>query len=131
MAQVTLHSIDTSGNLQIEGAELNRLIQLFNTRFTTADGKVRTGAYLVQSGTIDGFAPDSTRDLGAVVTLAKYHSADTNLNGQIEGSELNRVIQLFNTRYTTADGKVRTGAYKLQGGTIDGFAPDPDRAPPL
>ena len=124
--QVTFHSVDTSGNRQIEGSELNRLIQLFNTRFTTPDGKIRTGAYVIQADTIDGFAPDSSRDLGTPVTLARYHGADTSRNGQIEGSELNRVIQLFNTRFTTPDGKIRTGAYKLQSDTIDGFAPDPD-----
>ncbi len=126
-----LHDADTNGNDKIDVTELSRVITLYNTRFTTPDGKIRTGAYSVATtATVDGFAPDSARDPNTSVTLTRYHSADTNHNGRIDVTELSRVITLYNTRFTTPDGKIRTGFYKLAPGTQpDGFAPDPARAP--
>lgn len=49
------------------------------------------------------------------------HSADTNHDFKIGLLELTRVIELYNTR----SGSLRTGRYKIQIGTEDGFAPDP------
>jgi hypothetical protein len=49
---------------------------------------------------------------------ATYHSADTNRDLRLSLVELTRVIELYNTR----QGNVRTGAYRLQDGTEDGFA---------
>ena len=49
------------------------------------------------------------------------HSADTNSDFRISLVELTRVIELYNVR----SGSVRTGAYRLQGGAEDGFAPGP------
>lgn len=57
------------------------------------------------------------------------HTADTNQNSKIDATELSRLIVLYNTRYTSpTDGsRVRTGSYKLQLGTVDGFGTEPTR----
>jgi hypothetical protein len=49
------------------------------------------------------------------------HSADSNQDGRISLLELTRVIELYNTR----TGSVRTGEYRAQEGTEDGFAGGP------
>jgi hypothetical protein len=56
-----------------------------------------------------------------VVTLAFYHSADTNRDAKISLVELTRVIELYNYRV----GTTRTGEYHVQAGTEDGYAPGP------
>lgn len=53
--------------------------------------------------------------------LTNYHSADTSRDGRLSLLELTRVIELFDMRVGTA----RTGAYRLQAGSEDGFAPGP------
>lgn len=54
-----------------------------------------------------------------------YHSADYNKDWKIELAELTRVISLYNTtNVITGD---RTGCYKVDNGSIDGFASDPTR----
>jgi sugar lactone lactonase YvrE len=58
------------------------------------------------------------------LTIGLAHSADTNGDFRIGLFELTRVIELYNTR----NGGVRTGAYKIQEGTEDGFGADPTRA---
>ena len=125
-----LHTADTNQNSKIDVSELTRVIALYNTRFTTVDGKVRTGSYKLQTATADGFATDTARDPATVVTLAAYHSADYNRNGKIDVADLTRVITLYNTRFTTVDGKVRTGFYKVATTTtVDGYTTDPTRDP--
>ena len=93
------------------------MIELYNTRIGTA----RTGCYKIESGSEDGFTPESTRTASAVVTLANWHSADSNRDGKIGLLELTRVIELYNYR----SGSIRTGAYHLEVGTEDGFALGP------
>ena len=61
-----------------------------------------------------------------VVVGAARHSADTDANGRLSLFELTRVIELYNAR----NGTVRTGAYKLDAATEDGFAPDLVRSGP-
>ena len=112
------HSADTGRDLRIGLVELTRVIELYNTRIGTA----RTGCYKIESGSEDGFTPESTRTASAVVTLANWHSADSNRDGKIGLLELTRVIELYNVR----SGSVRTGAYRLLAGTEDGFAPGPE-----
>lgn len=51
---------------------------------------------------------------------APNHSADTDLDFRINLQELTRVIELYNTR----NGSTRTGYYKVQPGSEDGFASD-------
>ena len=112
------HSADFSGDYKIDLNELTRVIQLYNTR----NGTVRTGRYLVQAtGTEDGFNVDLTTPNIATVSLARYHSADSDKDGKITLVELTRVIELYNTRA----GTTRTGAYRTQLGTEDGFASAP------
>ena len=48
------------------------------------------------------------------------HSADTNRDGRISLLELTRAIELFNTH----NGTRRTGCYKVDSGSEDGFNPD-------
>jgi hypothetical protein len=122
--RVGTHSADTNRDFRISLIELTRMIELFNTR----NGTTRTGSYGVQEGTEDGFAPDAARAPGAAVTLAKFHAADTRgatagtpPDGSIGLVELTRVIELYNVRTLT----VRTGAYRAQAATEDGFAPGP------
>ncbi|MBI2514347.1 MAG: hypothetical protein HYV96_20430 [Opitutae bacterium] len=111
------HAADTNKDWKISLLELTRVIELYNTRSGTA----RTGCYQVQDGTEDGFAPDSNRAANASVTLAHYHSADTNHDGKLSLLELTRAIEIYNYR----SGTTRTGQYRAQTGTEDGFAPGP------
>lgn len=55
-----------------------------------------------------------------VVSQVFSHSADTDRNFRLGLFELTRVIELYNTRLTS----LRTGRYKVQPGTEDGFAAD-------
>ncbi len=110
------HNADTNQNYEIGLTELLRVIELYNTR----NGTLRTGAYAVdETNEEDGFGTDPARLNTAVVTLARYHTADTNHDGKLGLTELLRVIELYNFR----SGTVRTGQYRIQAGTEDGFAP--------
>ena len=93
------------------------MIEIYDTR----RGTLRTGCYALATTTTDGFAPDENRLFGASVTLTRYHSADSNSDGRFSLTELTRVIELYSTRA----GTTRTGAYRVQAGTEDGFAPGP------
>jgi hypothetical protein len=111
------HSADENHTGQISLLELTRVIELYNTH----NGTTRTGAYLDQAGTEDGFAPDTSRTLGQAGTLGYYHSADEGQVGYLTLTDLTRVIELYNYHNGTA----RTGDYHDQPGTEDGFAPGP------
>jgi uncharacterized delta-60 repeat protein len=111
------HSADTDGNFRISLFELTRVIELFNTRY----GGGRTGCYRIDAGGEDGFNPEPTRSGAAAAALERYHSADTSRDGRLSLFELTRVIELFNFR----SGAQRTGQYRVQAGTEDGFAPGP------
>jgi hypothetical protein len=56
-----------------------------------------------------------------VLRSASMHTADSNRDGKINLMELTRVIELYNYR----TGTTRTGQYKPQAGTEDGFAAGP------
>lgn len=113
-----LHSADTDRNFRISLLELTRLIELYNCR----NGTTRTGCYAVAtSATEDGFAADPARSSSAAITLSCYHSADFNHDGKISLVELTRVIELYNYR----SGTTRTGQYRSQAGTEDGFMAGP------
>ena len=56
-----------------------------------------------------------------VLRSASMHTADSNRDGKISLTELTRVIELYNYR----SGTTRTGQYKPQAGTEDGFAAGP------
>ncbi len=114
---VTSHDADSDRNFRISLLELTRVIELYNTR----NGTTRTGCYKVETGTEDGFASEPTRASSATVTLTRNHSADSDHNGKLSLLELTRVIELYNTR----SGTIRTGAYHVQAGTEDGYAPGP------
>ncbi len=116
------HSADTDRDFQISLFELTRVIELYNTR----SASVRTGAYVEQAGTEDGFTADTVRLTPA--THARFHSADTRgasagspRDGMIDLFELTRMIELYNAR----EGTVRTGRYRAEQGTEDGFAAGP------
>ena len=117
VAQITTHTADTNADFRISLVELTRVIELFNTRILT----MRTGRYLIQDGTEDGFGLDTITPSAAPATLARFHSADSNRNATISLFELTRVIELFNARAGTA----RTGAYHAFSGSEDGFEPGP------
>jgi hypothetical protein len=112
------HSADTNADYRLSLLELTRVIELYNTR----NGPTRTGAYAPSvAPTEDGFAPDAARLANAAATLTRHHSADTNRDGRLSLFELTRVIELYNTR----SGGTRTGQYRPQEGTEDGFDPAP------
>ncbi len=112
------HSADTNRDGRLSLLELTRVIELYNTR----NGSARTGCYGVpQAATEDGFAPDPERLASAVVPAVRYHSADSSRDGSVSLLELTRVIELYNYR----SGMTRTGQYRVQAGTEDGFAPGP------
>ncbi len=110
--QGTVHSADTNADMKFSLGELLRVIELYNYR----NGTTRTGAYTEQHGTEDGFVPGPDGGL-----LTKFHSADTNIDGKLSLGELLRVIELYNYRV----GTTRTGQYRPQAGTEDGFDPGP------
>lgn len=89
---------------------------------TTNDASLVASASVVQSGaTIPLIAqPDPL----VVASITKRHSADSNGDGQIDLFELTRVIELYNRSL----GTLRTGAYKLDATSEDGFAPDASRS---
>ncbi len=114
--QFVYHDADTSRDFRIGLLELTRVIELFNTR----NAAVRTGAYgVATTATEDGFLPEPARAGSAVVSLNRYHTADTNRDGKVSLLELTRVIELYNYR----SGGSRTGQYRRQTGTEDGFEP--------
>ncbi len=132
ISPVLHHAADTNQDFAIDLNELLRVISLYNTRFTSPEGLVQTGCYRVQVGSIDGFATDTTKAAPAApgeAGLTRYHSADTNRDGALDLNELLRVISLYNTRFTSPEGLIQTGFYRVQVGTIDGYATDPTRAP--
>ncbi len=110
----SIHSADTDDDHQLSLTELLRVIELYNTR----SGTTRTGRYQSGVATVDGFAPATGSEEPSTTTL--YHSADTNRDAQLDLTELLRVIELYNTR----SGTTRTGAYRVDPTTADGFAPD-------
>ncbi len=112
------HSADSNQDGAFDLSELLRVIELYNTR----NGTTRTGHYKVQAGTEDGFAsnPDLTNNESG--NLSVFHSADYDQNGQLDLSELLRVIELYNYR----SGTTRTGEYHPASGTEDGYAPGPE-----
>jgi len=111
------HTADTDGDNRFSLSELLRVIEIYNTRF----GTTRTGHYQVESGTEDGFATNPNLSGSESGNLARFHAADSNRDGKLGLSELLRVIELYNYR----EGTVRTGAYRAENGTEDGFAPGP------
>lgn len=111
------HSADTNRDRKLSLLELTRVIELYSTRYGTA----RSGGYSVQAAGEDGFAPAPDRPSSAKPTLAAWHAADSNRDGQISLNELLRVIELFNQRITSTN--IRTGAYLPRGDTEDGFMP--------
>lgn len=117
LVPVAYHDADSDHNFRINLFELTRAIELYNTR----NASIRTGAYKVQAGSEDGFAPDLARANATVVTLTRYHSADADRNGKLDLLELTRVIELYNY----VSGTNRTGEYHAQTGTEDGFAAGP------
>jgi len=56
-----------------------------------------------------------------IIRSASNHSADTNRDFKISLTELTRVIELYNYR----SGTNRTGQFKIQNNTEDGFSPGP------
>lgn len=56
-----------------------------------------------------------------VPSTPPFHTADTDGDSRFSLSELLRVIELYNTR----NGTTRTGHYRVQSDTEDGFAPEP------
>lgn len=121
--RVSFHSADTNQDGMISLTELLRVIELYNTR----NGTQRTGAYRVDATNAeDGFNTEPSRANGTVVTLAKFHSADTNHDGSLSLQELLRVIELYNHR----TGTQRDGLYHLDATNIeDGFSPGPAPTP--
>ena len=110
------HSADTDANGAISLSELTRVIELYNTR----NGTTRTGAYRRATATTeDGFAADEARTDGQLPAFTGLHTADSSRNGTIDLFELTRVIQLYNHR----EGTLRTGRYRVQPDSEDGFAP--------
>ncbi len=110
-----LHSADVDGDRRISLSELLRVIELYNTRH----GSQRTGAYRQDDFTDDGFGTDTFTAPTESIWLARHHNADTDADGRLNLSELLRVIELYNTRA----GTTRTGAYRPEAGTTDGFSP--------
>lgn len=116
-SQNSFHDADTDRDMSIGLSELLRVIELYNTRLGTS----RTGCYGVADGTADGFEPDSETPAGTTPELSRYHSGDSDRNAEISLSELLRVIEIYNYR----EGTSRTGQYRLDPTSVDGFAPGP------
>jgi len=117
VSPITTHSADTDKNFSLSLLELTRVIEVYNTR----NGTSRTGGYKVDATGEDGFGPEPTRTSSADVTLAVYHSADSDRNGRLSLSELTRVIELYNYRV----GTIRTGDYHVHPDSEDGYNSGP------
>lgn len=111
------HSADFDQNGQLDLGELLRVIEIYNTRFGTA----RTGLYKVNASSEDGFEIDASNDGASGGTLARYHSADFDRDAKVSLPELLRVIELYNFRV----GTTRTGDYRVDPTSEDGFATGP------
>jgi hypothetical protein len=111
------HSADEAKVGSINLSDLTRVIELYNTRF----GNIRTGCYLTNVSSEDGFDPDLSRPNAAPFALPYFHSADEGDVGNLDLSDLTRVIEIYNYR----SGSVRTGQYSAAAGTEDGFQPGP------
>lgn len=116
-SSVVFHDADYIQDGRLDLTELLRVIALYNTR----NGTIRTGRYLVNAGSADGFDADAATADGATANLTRYHSADYDRNAQLSLTELLRVIALYNYR----EGTTRTGAYHRDPTTEDGFAAGP------
>lgn len=124
------HSADTDRDGKISYEEFYRVVELYNY----GENGVRRGYYHAQPGTVDGFTTGhaeltgtqanrrtSTLSAGRVHEYNPIlHSADYDGDNRIGPEEFNRVIELYNTRV----GTTRTGAYRVDPTSIDGFAPD-------
>ena len=110
------HAADTDRDRNIDLSELLRVIELYNTR----SGTSRTGRYRLNARSVDGF--DVDLEDGAFGEVSVFHSADTDNDATVSLGELLRVIELYNTRAGTS----RTGAYRVAGDSVDGFAPGSD-----
>lgn len=113
------HSADSNEDFAIDLPELLRVIELYNTR----DGSTRTGRYEPDAATTDGFAPKPDQPAGRMALYPTYHSADFDRNGAVSLTELLRLIELYNTREDSS----RTGRYRVDASTDDGFGPDSGR----
>ena len=111
------HSADEDKIGALNLSDLTRVIELYNTH----SGSIRTGCYLTDEASEDGFAPDASRATSAPFTLPYYHSADEADAGSLTLSNLTRVIALYNYHA----GSSRTGQYSIAAGTEDGFQPGP------
>jgi hypothetical protein len=111
------HSADEGHAGTIDLSNLTRVIELYNTR----SGSIRTGCYLTDESSEDGFNPDTSRSTSAAFALPYYHSADENQVGNLDLAELTRVVELYNYRV----GGARTGQYSPAPATEDGFQPGP------
>ncbi len=111
------HSADETKIGSLNLSDLTRVIELYNTH----SGTVRTGCYLTDEASEDGFNPDTSRATTAPFALPYHHSADENQAGNLNLSELTRVIELYNYHAGTS----RTGQYSVAAGTEDGFQPGP------
>jgi len=60
-------------------------------------------------------------DGSTVASLARYHSADFDNDSKVSLSELLRIIELYNFR----EGTTRTGAYRVNAESVDGFSTGP------
>lgn len=120
------HSADYNKDWRIDTAEFFRLQTLhLTTNVITGE---RTGCYKVDNDSIDGFAPDPTRDINEPVVLERYHSADYNRDGKIDLAELIRVQELRNYKYTDTylATTVITGEYHDNcPSSVDGFGLGP------
>ncbi len=111
------HSADEGHSGSLNLSDLTRVIELYNTH----SGSARTGCYVTDETSEDGFNSDTSRSTAAPFALPYYHSADENQLGNINLSELTRVIEIYNYHA----GSSRTGQYSVAVGTEDGFQPGP------
>ncbi|GAB5561229.1 MAG: hypothetical protein SynsKO_28760 [Synoicihabitans sp.] len=80
------------------------------------------GIFRLRSPDVEGEVPVTVTPNPLIISeVQPFHTADTNGDNRLSLGELLRVIQLYNTR----NGTTRTGHYKLEEGTEDGFGPDP------
>ncbi len=121
---MSYHSADYDHDWKIGVAELARVAYLAST----SNGIVVTGCYKVDITSIDGFAPDTNRDIDEQVTLTHYHSADINRDGRIDDNDVARVTELYDYEYLDVglSANVRSGQYHDNNPfSIDGFGVGP------
>lgn len=112
----------TAGQIStLDWATLNSVAGSTSSSFVATHPAGSPNARIVLSGIVQPLAATALRLTAPPLFLRACHSADLDADGRIGLAELTRLVELFSTR----DGSARTGRYRFQADSEDGFASAP------